>query len=145
MMAVQATGRVVRDKLGLELYISRLVPLPVAETWKWLSTPSRARKWAGTLTVVESVEFTRLSADVDGWRIGLAIVAVDGGTRVFFTQRVASARDAGAAGPVWEFRLDRLVAAVAATPKPVEADYATQQPYFERLAMDGDPQPWPAS
>ena len=143
MLAIQATGRVVRDAHGLELYVTRLVPVSATETWAWFMTPAKVKKWLPSLVVDDFSEPTRLTGVVDDARITFSFVEVDGGTRVFLSQRLSTTREAGTAGPKWEYLLDSLLARVSGTPTPVEQDYATQQPYYERLAMDGDPSFWP--
>ena len=47
-MVVQATGRVVRDRRGLDLIVERRIPAPTSEVWKWLTAPSQLKKWIGT-------------------------------------------------------------------------------------------------
>lgn len=143
MLAIQATGRVVRDARGLELYVTRLLPTPLTEAWKWVTSPAKTRKWLPSVEMLESSELTRVVADVDGARVTLSLVEVDGGTRIFLSQRLAATREAGDAGPAWEYRLDCLLAALAGTRLPDQQDYATQRPHFERLAMNGDPNSWP--
>lgn len=143
MLAIQATGRVVRDARGLELYVTRLVPAPLDDVWKWISSSTKTRKWLPSFTLLESTDLTRLAAEVDGAPVTFSLVEVDGGTRIFLSQRLDTIREAGEAGPAWEYRLDALLAFIAGTRRPVEQDYATQQPYYERLAMDGDPNSWP--
>jgi hypothetical protein len=80
------------------------------------------------------------------WRLRISLAETDAGTTVFLGHRLDNARLAGEVGPGWEWYLDRLVAAVGGSQMPDFADYYPQQrPYFERLAMDGDPVSWPAS
>ncbi|CAN5411381.1 hypothetical protein BH10ACT7_BH10ACT7_08380 [soil metagenome] len=143
MLAIQATGRVVRDARGLELYLTRLVPAPLTDVWKWISSPGKTKKWLPSFRLLESTDLTRLAADIDGSPITFSLVEVDGGTRIFLSQRLTTTREAGVAGPAWEYRLDSLLASIAGSRLPAEQDYATQQPYYERLAMDGDPNSWP--
>ena len=143
MLAIQATGRVVRDARGLEVYVTRLIPASLEDTWAWIAIPAKAKKWLPSLTVEDSSALTRLVGFVDGARVTFSLVEVDGGTRVFLTQRLETIREAGTVGPQWEFLLDSLLARVAGTKAPARADYDTQQPYYERLAMDGDPNSWP--
>lgn len=143
MLAIQATGRVVRDQRGLELIVTRLVPASLTDTWDWLTKSSKLKRWLGAMTIVESSELTRFTAAVGDATVSFSLVEVDGGTRVFVNERLALARDAGTAGPLWEYRLDRLVALVSGATAPRESEYATQRPYYERLAMDGDPNSWP--
>ena len=177
---VQATGRVVRDDLGLELIVQRRLPLPAVEAWEWLTAPARLKKWMGTLKgrpgVGATMQLTMTAEDGSptepievlecdplrrfvveqrtgdqAWRLrmSLAETTVPSGevsTTVFLGHRLDNARLAGEVGPGWEYYLDRLVAAVGDGPMPDFADYYPQQrPYFERLAMDGDPVGWPAS
>ena len=47
-MVVQATGRVVRDRRGLDLIVERTVPAPAAEVWKWLTASTHLKKWIGS-------------------------------------------------------------------------------------------------
>jgi uncharacterized protein YndB with AHSA1/START domain len=177
---VQATGRVVRDAIGLELIVQRRLSLSAMETWEWVTAPARLKKWMGTLkgrpSVGATVHLTMTAEDGSPtealdvlecdplrrfvveqrvgdqlWRlrISLAETTLPGGeasTTVFLGHRLDTARLAGEVGPGWEYYLDRLVAAVGGSPMPDFADYYPQQkPYFERIAMDGDPVGWPAS
>jgi uncharacterized protein YndB with AHSA1/START domain len=177
---VQATGRVVRDAIGLELIVQRRLPLPAAEVWEWMTAPARLKQWMGVLRGRPAVGATlqlKMTAE-DGaptepleviecdplrryvveqgtggqvWRLRVSLaettlVTGEPVTTVFLGHRLDSARLAGDVGPGWEYYLDRLVAAVDGTPMPDFADYYPQQkPYFERIAMDGDPVGWPAS
>jgi uncharacterized protein YndB with AHSA1/START domain len=177
---VQATGRVVRDAIGLELIVQRRLPLSAAEAWEWVTAPARLKQWMGTLKgragIGATLQLTMTAEDGgptvplevlecdplrrfvvqqgagDGsWRLRVSLAETtlptgDVSTTVFLGHRLDNARLAGEVGPGWEYYLDRLVAAVGDAPMPDFADYFPQQrPYFERLAMDGDPVSWPAS
>lgn len=165
---VQATGRVVRDRDGLELLVQRRLPLSVADAWKWMTASSQLKKWIGTwkgtpavgavvaltmtfekgaapedITILECVPEERLLVESDEGRFGFSLAEVDGSTIVYFHQRVADYREAGNMGPGWEYYLDRLVAAQSGSTMPEFSDYyPSQQPYFERLGLDGDPENW---
>ena len=127
---VQATGRVVRDRHGLELLLERRIPAPLSVVEKLTTSPAQRKKW--------------LSADdSDAWTEGASLVDIGEHTMVFFGQRVADYREAGQVGPRWEFALDCLVAAQSGGAAPKFEDYfPSQQPYFERLGLDGDPDNW---
>ncbi len=143
---VQPTGRVVRDRQGLELLLERRLPAGSAVVWGWLTNRSKQRRWLGAaLPVVEKVHGLRVVLD-DGGRAVVSLAEVAGSTMLFLGERVVDWRHAGLAGPRWEFALDRLGALIADAPAPNEADYTpSQRPYYERLAMDGDPMSWPPS
>ena len=174
-MALQATGRVVRDREGLELLVERRIPAAAAEVWDWLTAPAHLRKWIGTrkgkarvggtieftmgfekgatpqqVTILDCVPQSRFlaswSVGDDTWRVGVSLAEIDGVTHLYLSQRLSDARAAGSVGPGWEYYLDRLLAARAGTPMPSFDNYfPTQRPYYERLAMDGDPVGWPAT
>ena len=169
---VQATGRVVRDRDGLELLVQRRLPISVADAWKWMTASAQLKKWIGgwkgtptvgavasftmafekgaaaeQVTILECVPQERLLVDVTTgagpMRIGFSLAEVDGSTIVYFHQRLDDYREAGNMGPGWEYYLDRLVAAQSGGTMPEFTDYhPSQQPYFERLALDGDPENW---
>ena len=117
---IQGTGRVERDRRGLELFVERRVAAPLGKVETWL--------------VKQGLDEVQVSA-----------VELGDETAVYFSRRVASAVEAGEVGPELEFTADRMVAAVTRGVAPDRALYATQQPYYERLAMDGDPVSWPPS
>lgn len=144
---LQATGRVVRDRDGLELLLQRRLPVPSAMAWEWLTSPKRLKRWADHVTVLEQQPQTRLTASwgPDASAVTVSLAELDGSTIVYVSHRVPSARQAGVSGPALEFTLDRLVAAQAGAAMPAKDAYLPQQPYYERLAMDGDPDAWPAS
>ncbi|NYF09181.1 uncharacterized protein YndB with AHSA1/START domain [Leifsonia sp. AK011] len=174
-MGIQASGRVVRDESGLELIVERRVPLPAGETWDWLTASARLKKWIGprrgravvggtvdlTMTAEEGSPTSTLTLDAcepgerytvafgesaDAWRITISLADLGTTTAVYLKQRLANARDAGSIGPGWEWYLDRMLAAIAGTEMPDFDEYLTvQRPYYERLAMDGDPVSWPPS
>ena len=174
-MGIQASGRVVRDQRGLELIVERRVPLHAAETWEWLTAPAKLRKWAGsrrgkvavggtfdfTMTAEEGSPTTVVTLEAcepgerytiafgegtDVWRLTISLADLGTTTAVYLKQRLANARDAGSIGPGWEWYLDRMLAAIAGTGMPDFDEYLTvQRPYYERLAMDGDPVSWPPS
>lgn len=145
-MVVQPNGRVVRDRRGLEVIVERRIPLPADELWLWLTTPTKVRKWIGSTTsrVLEADERVELTGG--DWTAILSIAGLDRGTIVYAKERADTAREAADAGPRWEHSLDRLLAAIAGAKAPTLEPYiATQRPYYERLAMDGDPVGWPPS
>jgi uncharacterized protein YndB with AHSA1/START domain len=174
-MAIQATGRVVRDRRGLELIVERRLSAPVHEVWAWVTSPTQLKKWIGTyrgkpvvggtvdftmtfekdaaaekVTIVECRPEERVTLEWSGgdavWLVSVAVADLDGSTVVYLKQRLANAREAGSVGPGWEYYLDRLVAATTGTSMPDFEPYlSVQQPYYERLAMDGDPVSWPPS
>lgn len=164
-MPLQPSGNVVRDAAGLTLLVQRTLPLNAEQTWEWLTVPAKLRKWIGgyrgKAAPGGSVEFTmtaedgsptssvrivrcdprsRLVIDWAGQQITLAIAEVAGATTVYFSQPVADWREAGMMGPGWEWYFDRLVAAVGGAAMPEFGEYlAVQRPYYERLALDGEP------
>ena len=144
---LQATGRVVRDREGLELLVHRRLPLPAAKTWEWLTSPRRLKRWAESVTVLEQQPETRFTATwgKDATPVTVSLADLGGATVVYASHRVESARDAGVSGPALEYLLDRLVAAQSGATMPKRQSYLPQRPYYERLAMDGDPEAWPAS
>ena len=144
---LQATGRVVRDRDGLELLVQRRLPVPSATAWEWLTSPRRLRRWAESATVVDRQPQSRFTATwgPDASPVTVSLAELDGSTIVYVSHRVSSARQAGVSGPALEFTLDRLVAAQSGSAMPNKDAYLPQQPYYERLAMDGDPDAWPAS
>jgi uncharacterized protein YndB with AHSA1/START domain len=174
-MAIQASGRVIRDREGLELIVERHLTAPASDVWEWLTSSAYLRKWIGSwtgrphvggtiaftmafeeaskgepVTILECEPEHRLAlqwrAGVDTWRITVSIAEVDEVSRVYLSQRLSEAREAGTIGPRWEYYLDRLIAARDGTAMPAFEDYyPVQRPYYERLAMDGDPMGWPAT
>ncbi|MCU1411627.1 MAG: ATPase [Rhodoglobus sp.] len=149
---LQATGRVVRDRDGLELLVQRRLPVSSATAWEWLTSPRRLKRWAEHVSVIDKQPLdsrpqTRFTANwgPDAAPVTVSLADLDGSTIVYVSHRVASARQAGVSGPALEFTLDRLVAAQAGAAMPAKEAYLPQQPYYERLAMDGDPDAWPAS
>jgi uncharacterized protein YndB with AHSA1/START domain len=175
MRQVQATGRVNRDGVGLELIVSRRIPAPSAEVWEWVTVPERVKQWFGAFRGAPkqgSVVSVKLTAEAgspsvrmavleclpgeryvvervgDGpvWHLTISVADLGGASMLFLAHRLETAREAGTVGPGWEYSLDRLVAARNGTAMPDFADYfPSQRPYYERLAMDGDPVAWPAS
>lgn len=171
-MVVQATGRVVRDRRGLDLIVERRVAAPAAEVWKWLTAPAQLKKWIGTykgspvvggtiafsmsfedaagsqqVTVTECKPESRFVldwvADEDPWHVAVSIADLGSSTVVFLAQRISDPKQAGEVGPGWEYYLDRLLAARGGTTMPDWDDYfPSQVPYYERLATDGDPIAW---
>lgn len=144
---IHGTGQVVRDRNGLELIVQRRLPVPVAEAWEWLTSPRRLKRWATRATVLEREPHRRVTATwgSDPAPVTVSLADLDGSTVVYASRRVPSARQAGISGPELELSLDRLVAAQTGTAMPTAESYMPQQPYYERLAMDGDPEAWPAS
>lgn len=164
-MPLQPSGKVVRDAAGLTLLVQRTLPLSAEQTWEWLTVSAKLRKWIGgyrgkaapggsvdltmtaedgsptlPVTVMRCDPQSRLVVDWAGQRMTVAIAEVAGATTVYFSQPVADWRDAGTMGPGWEWYFDRLVAAaVGGTVAPFEEYLAVQRPYYERLALDGEP------
>lgn len=145
-MAVQPTGRVVRDRRGLELLLERRIATDAPTLWSWLTKPHYQRKWLGAaVPVTEGDAPVRVVLD-DGAPVVISLAEVDSVTMLFVGERVSDWRAAGVAGPRWEYALDRLRAALAGDEAPDASDYLpSQRPYYERLAMDGDPVSWPPS
>lgn len=145
-MVVQASGRVVRDRRGLEVIVERRIPLRADELWSWFTAPTKLRKWISSTTsrVVEPGERVELTGS--DWTAMVSIAGLDTDTIVYVKERADSARDAANAGPRWEHSLDRLRAAISGADAPsLELYVSHQRPYYERLAMDGDPVSWPPS
>lgn len=170
---VQATGRVVRDALGLEVIVQRRLPVGLEEAWEWVTAPAKLKQWIGVLKgrpgvgatvqlqmtaedgkptsdlhVVECEPLRRYvveqRSDDETWRLRISLAETGAGTTIFLGHRVDDWRAAGMFGPGWEYYLDRLVAAHGKDPMPDFDEYFPQQrPYFERLALDGDPVAWP--
>lgn len=175
MRQVPPTGRVARDADGLEVIVSRSIPAPASEVWEWVTRPEQVRRWYGAfrgtprpgsvhsvkltaeegsptvrIAVVECVPGERYVIETAGvaapWRITVSVADLGASSRLFIAQRIETAREAGEAGPGWEYYLDRLIAAREGGRMPDFADYfPSQRPYYERLAMDGDPVAWPAT
>lgn len=161
---VQATGRVVRDREGLELLVERRISATAGDVWEWLTASGRLKKWIGgwkgTAEVGADIQFTidgttrvvtvlacepqkRLALRWDGDALRVSLAHLDGSTVIYLAQRIGSPREAGAMGPMWEYYLDRLIAARSGASMPELGDYMpSQRPYFERLATDGDPEAW---
>ena len=145
-MTLVASGRVVRDRAGLEVIVERRLALPAADVWVWLTAPARTKRWtAATLVPVEAG--ARVEALGDDWHGMISLAALDHGTVLYAKERVDTARAAGDAGPRWEHALDRLGAAIdrSSAPAPHAQYRAVLRPVYERLAMDGDPVAWPPS
>lgn len=145
-MSLVASGRVVRDRAGLEVIVERRLALPAPELWVWLTNPARTKRWTNA-TLVSLEEGARVEALGDGWHAMLSLAALDHGTVLYAKERIDTARAAGDVGPRWEHTLDRLAAAIARSeaPAPVTQYLAVLRPAYERLAMDGDPVAWPPS
>lgn len=145
-MVVQASGRVVRDRRGLEVIVERRIPLTADELWSWLTAPTKLRKWISSTTSRVVDEGERVELTGSDWSAIVSIAGLDRGTIVYAKERADSARDAADAGPRLEHSLDRLLAAIAGGKAPSLEPYIShQRPYYERLAMDGDPVSWPPS
>lgn len=145
-MAVQPTGRVVRDKQGLELLLERRIHSDATTVWSWLTKPTHQKKWlGGAITVTEGDAPLRVVLD-DGAPVVISLAEVDGITMLFVAGRISDWKAAGLAGPRWELALDSLSAGISGDPTPDPDGYLpSQRPYYERLAMDGDPVSWPPS
>ena len=145
-MAVQPTGRIVRDRDGLELLLERRLPAEASTVWSWLTTPAHQKKWLGAALPVHEVDAPQRAVLDDGAPVVFSLAEVDGFTMLFLRLRVADWRDAGTAGPRWDYALDRLLAGLTGRAAPDPGGYLpSQRPYYERLAMDGDPVSWPPS
>lgn len=175
MGQVQPSGRVNRDRAGLELIVSRRIAAPAAEVWGWVTDPALVKQWFGSFRASPKVGSTfsvKLLAEEGSpsvrmavlectpgeryvvealdpgqpWHVTVSVADLGGAAMVFLGQRLETAREAGSIGPGWEYYLDRLLAARSGSPMPEFVDYfPSQKPYYERLAMDGDPIAWPAS
>ncbi len=145
-MVIQPTGRVVRDRRGLETIVERRTPASADDVWAWISTPARLKKWISGVTIVSRDAGERVELKGSDWSAVISIAALDSETIIYAKERVDTAWAAGDAGPRWEYALDRMLAAMHGHPAPhLEHYLAVQKPYYERLAMDGDPVSWPPS
>jgi uncharacterized protein YndB with AHSA1/START domain len=163
-----------RDDRGLELIVSRRFPAPAADAWSWVTDPALVKQWFGSfraspkpgstfsvkmlaedgapsvrMLVLECIPGERYVVESIGdepWHLTISVAALGASSMVFLAHRLGTAREAGGVGPGWEYYLDRLLAARNGTTMPQFDDYfPSQKPYYERLAMDGDPVAWPAS
>ncbi len=178
MGQVQPTGRVNRDVRGLELIVSRRIPVPAAEAWAWV-TGSGARE----AVVRELPRITEAGSAVLGEaprrggppaRADACVLECTPGERYVVetgrapttsgTSRVSVAdlggaqhglpgapAELGARGRQHRPRLGVLPRPPARRARwrhDARASTTTSRrssPYYERLAMDGDPVAWPAS
>ena len=135
------------DASLVRLVYRRSFALPVAEIWHALTDPRRLPQWYGTFTgdpatgrvrltmtdeddsATVDVEILRctpqvgFSLDMDGWFLTVALRTVGRVTTLDFTHSHVPRSEAGEIGPVWQYYLDRLDAALTGGPVPRWSDY----------------------
>ena len=139
-MSANPSGRVERTPQGTAvLVLTRDFTAGVEDVWAAITESDRLARWIGTFSgdpAAGRVLF-RMNAegeasdqpfDIDecdpprllavtshagsgSWRLRLTLTAIDGGTRLTFSQPDIDPVEAENIGPGWEFYLDRLVAA----------------------------------
>ncbi|GGK34338.1 hypothetical protein GCM10010124_28690 [Pilimelia terevasa] len=157
------TGVLHRAADGVDLVLTRTLPVAVPEVWAGLTDPGRTADWFGpwegepgagrTVRVqmaheegqpwgdlhIEACTPPRRLAvsmvdEYGTWRLELLLAARDGGTTLELVQHLADAGGVGDIGPGWEFYLDLFVAALIGGPRPDFADYhPAMAPYFAAL------------
>ena len=129
------------------LVYRRSFPLPASELWTALTEPRELSRWYGTYTgdpstgrvrltmvdehdsatadvrIVECTPPSRCSVDVDGWLLAVALHTVGRVTTLDFTHSHVPRSEAGEIGPVWQYYLDRLDAALTGGRPPRWSDY----------------------
>lgn len=160
-MSPEPTGRVELTPTGKDLILTRVLPIPVAETWGWITESQRLGKWFGTWTGEArpggTVQVTMNAEEGDpvsdaevvscdsgrsyavkvtdehgGWHLELVVEADGDGSRLIFIHHLDPATEVGTVGAGWEYYLDRMTAAMNETPMPEFDDYwPAMGPYYE--------------
>ena len=95
---MQPTGRVVRDRRGLELLLERRIPADAATVRNWLTKPHHQRKWLGAaVPVTDGDSPMRIVLD-DGAPVVISLAEVDGVTHVLICGSAGQATEVDAAG-----------------------------------------------
>src|SRR5690242_602351 len=84
MGQVQPTGRVTRDRSGLELIVSRRIAAPAAEAWAWVTDPSLVKQWFGSFRASPKVGSTfsvKLLAEEGAPSVRMAVLECTPGER----------------------------------------------------------------
>jgi uncharacterized protein YndB with AHSA1/START domain len=157
--SAHATGRFAHRKDGLYLLFDRIFSAAPESVWESLTKPDALHAWIGTYTgqprtgavrfrmesktdsqweyvsILECTPFSRLALDMgedeDAWRVSAHLSEGSGKTVLTFGLRLHSAAEAATFGPVWDYYLDRLVAARTHHPMPSFSRYypALQEHY----------------
>jgi uncharacterized protein YndB with AHSA1/START domain len=159
-----ATGRFAHRDDGLYLLFDRIFSAAPEAVWESLTKPEALHGWIGTYTgsprtgavrfrmeskndssweyvsILECKEPSRLALDMgeddDAWRILAHLHEGSGKTVLTFGLRLHSAAEAATFGPVWDYYLDRLVAARSHHPVPTFSRYfPALQAYYQELIV----------
>lgn len=155
-------GAVLRDDQGMRLEFVRTFPDPIERVWAAVTDPDELATWFGTwrgdpstgtieiapiegggefqpAELVECDAPRRVAVVLpspDGpWPLSVELSEADGLTTLVFVHRLAEPYDATSIGPGWHYYLDRLDAAVHATPMPGGDDWPAYEPLGARYPL----------
>jgi uncharacterized protein YndB with AHSA1/START domain len=159
-----ATGRYVHRTDGLYLLFDRILTGSAEHVWEGLTKPDALRDWIGTYTgsprtgavrfrmesehdsqweyvsILECTEFSRMTLDIgedeEAWRVMVHLSEGSGKTVLTFGLRLDTPAEAATFGPVWDYYLDRFVAARTHQQMPsFSRYYPALKRYYEELIV----------
>lgn len=162
MTITSPLGTVIRDDEGMRLEFVRTFPDPIDVVWSAVTDPDELAAWFGTWRgdpATGTIEVSPIEGDgsfapaqllecdpprrvavvlpsPDGdWPLSITLSESDGVTTLVFVHRLAEPYDATSVGPGWHYYLDRLDAAIHATPMPEGEDWPSYEPLGARYPL----------
>ena len=161
MRTPKPTGRVEKNANGIDLVLTRMLPLGLQEAWAALTEPESTARWIGrwegtgaqgqtiklqmgfeegsswsdvVIAECRAPNFLRVKTiDESGsWDLSIELNAAAHATALRFVHHGVLPGAVGDIGPGWEYYLDQLLASITGGPLPVWDDYyPAQRDYFQ--------------
>lgn len=161
MRTPKPTGRVEKNANGIDLVLTRMLPVGLQEAWAALTEPESTARWIGrwegtgaqgqtiklqmgfeegsswsdvVIAECRAPNFLRVKTiDESGsWDLSIELNAAAHATALRFVHHGLVPGAVGDIGPGWEYYLDQLLASITGGPLPVWDDYyPAQRDYFQ--------------
>ncbi|WP_417373570.1 SRPBCC domain-containing protein [Glutamicibacter protophormiae] len=161
MSTPKPSGRVEKNANGIDLVLTRILPLELREAWAAITESEKTSRWIGrwegtgaqgqtirlqmgfeegsswsNVVIAEgrAPNYLRVQTvdDSGSWDLSIDLASADEATELRFVHRGLVPGAVGDIGPGWEYYLDQLLASITGGPLPVWDDYyPAQRGYFK--------------
>lgn len=161
MSTPKPSGRVEKNANGIDLVLTRILPLELREAWAAITESEKTSRWIGrwegtgaqgqtirlqmgfeegsswsdvVITECRAPNYLRVQTvdDSGSWDLSIDLASADEATELRFVHRGLVPGAVGDIGPGWEYYLDQLLASITGGPLPVWDDYyPAQRGYFQ--------------
>ncbi|MER8024462.1 SRPBCC domain-containing protein [Glutamicibacter protophormiae] len=161
MSTPKPSGRVEKNANGIDLVLTRILPLELQEAWAAITESEKTSRWIGrwegtgaqgqtirlqmgfeegsswsdvVIAECRAPNYLRVQTvdDSGSWDLSIDLASADEATELRFVHRGLVPGAVGDIGPGWEYYFDQLLASITGGPLPVWDDYyPAQRGYFQ--------------